>query len=54
MKHSIKTKILCLLLSVLFVMQIVQFSTFAVEETSSNPSSSTITSVVSENDSETL
>lgn len=34
MKHSIKTKILCSLLSVLFVMQTVPFSTFAVEKTS--------------------
>ena len=38
MKHSIKRKILSLLLSVLIVMQIVPFSTFAFEETSDIPS----------------
>ena len=32
MKHSIKTKILCSLLSVLLVMQIVPLSTLAVEK----------------------
>lgn len=48
MKHSIKTKILCALLSVLFVMQIVPFSAFAVEETNGDTSSVSSTVVSSE------
>ncbi len=43
MKHSIKAKVLCSLLSVLLVMQIVPFSTFAVEETSDTFSSTVST-----------
>lgn len=48
MKHSIKSKILCSLLSVLLVMQIVPFSTFAVEETSDTLSSTVSTENSSE------
>lgn len=43
MKHSIKTKILCSLLSALLIMQIVPFSTFAVEETTDSSSSAILT-----------
>lgn len=48
MKHSIKTKILCSLLSVLLVMQIVPFSSFAIEESVNKPSSTVLTNNISE------
>lgn len=54
MKHSIKTKILCSLLSVLLVMQIVPFSSFAVEETSDTFSSTASTENISEDTSDIL
>ena len=48
MKHSIKTKILCSLLSVLLVMQIVPFSSLAIEDTNSGVWSEAQTEVTSE------
>ena len=54
MKHSIKSKILCSLLSVLLVMQIVPFSTFAVEESINNSSSTVPTDNISEDTSDIL
>ncbi|MBQ1999506.1 MAG: hypothetical protein II220_08505, partial [Spirochaetales bacterium] len=49
MKHSIKTKILCFLISVLLVMQIVPFSTFAVNEINNGSSSTTFIDEADEN-----
>lgn len=43
MKHSVITKILCSLISVLLIMQIVPFSIFAVEETNDSASYSWLT-----------
>ncbi len=54
MKHSIKRKILSLLLSVLIVMQIVPFSTFAFEEINDSPSPTTFASTVDEDTPEIL
>lgn len=54
MKHSIKTKILCSLLSALLIMQIVPFSTFAVEESINNPSSTVPINNISEDTSDIL
>lgn len=48
MNNSIKTKILCSILSVLLLIQIVPFSTFAVEETTDYISSTNLNESVSE------